>query len=70
MMATLRIKPTPQAYMSSSLLFCVRERETVRHVVLLSLIQNKRSKPEPFLVIEVYVFGTVKITTVCSVFGS
>ena len=48
--ATLRIKPTPQAYMSSGLLFHVRERETVRHVVLVSLTQNEGSKPEPFLV--------------------
>ena len=45
--ATLRIKPTPQAYnMSSGLLFRVRERETVRHGVLVSLTPNEGSKPE------------------------
>ena len=46
-MAMLRIKPTPQAYnMSSGLLFRVQERETVRHVVLVSLTPNEGSKPE------------------------
>ena len=45
--ATLRSKPTPQAYnISSGLLFRVRERETVRHVVLVSLTPNEGSKPE------------------------
>ena len=45
--ATLRIKPTPQAYnMSSDLLFRVREKETVRHVVLVFLTPNEESKPE------------------------
>ena len=48
--ATLRIKPTPQAYMSSGLLFRLRERETVRHILLASPTQNEGSKPEPFLV--------------------
>ena len=48
--ATLRIKPTLQTLMSSDLLFRVQERETVRHVVLISLTQNEGSKPEPFLV--------------------
>ena len=45
--ATLRIKPTPQAYnISSGVLFRVRERETVRHVVLVCLTPNEGSKPE------------------------
>ena len=45
--ATLRIKPTLQAdNMSSGLLFRVRERETVRHIVLVSLTPNEGSKPK------------------------
>ena len=43
---TLRIKSRPQAYMSSGLLIRVRERETVRHVVLAYLTPNEGSKPE------------------------
>ena len=43
---TLRIKPKLQAYMSFGLLFRVRERETVKHVVLVSLTQNEGFKPE------------------------
>ena len=48
--ATLRIKPTPQAYMRSGLLFRMGEREIVRHVVLVSFTQNEGSQPGPFLV--------------------
>ena len=45
--AMLRIKPTSQAYnISSGLLFRVRKRETVRHIVLVSLTPNEGSKPE------------------------